>query len=307
MIKFAEFIKAGVEVVVLLHELFSYLDNVKYSAEHVTHRMACYRYTVIAALEAIGVPLHKIHIVEEGTYHTTPEFVRDLWRLCKIVPQQAVKDAWNPGYEPDMLSPMLCPGLQALAEEYCNVDIQFGGTDQRGLFKFAELFMPLIGFADRARLMNPMLPSLRGGKMSSSHPPETKIMFQDPAPVVKEKIEKAYASAATTDQNGVFALVKDMLLPIRLLQAEGILEVQGAPGERRSKGLVLPRTNGRIPKEYLSIDEIKHDLEVKELASEVFTTAVADAVNILLDHVRQAYAMNEEWQKADKYGYPESA
>lgn len=98
--------------------------------EQVSQRMVCYKYTIITALRAIGVPLQNVRFVEEASFIMTPQFLRDFWRLCAIVPQQAVRDAWNPGYSPEMLGPMLCSGLQALSEEYCNADIQFGGTDQ---------------------------------------------------------------------------------------------------------------------------------------------------------------------------------
>lgn len=164
--------------------------------------------------------------------------------------------------------------------------------------------MPVLGFADRARFMNPMLPNLSGQNMSSSDPPETKIMLQDPPAEVVEKIRKAYLMPETHDQNGVFAIVRDILLPMRALQAEGILEVQGISGVASSKGLVLPRSNGQSPKEYQSVDEIKNDLETKELSVESFVTGVADAVNHLLDPIRQAFDGNVEWQVADKSGYP---
>lgn len=47
-------------------------------------------------------------------------------------------------------------GLQALDEEYLKVDAQFGGVDQRKIFTFAEKYLPQLGYAKRAHLMNPM-------------------------------------------------------------------------------------------------------------------------------------------------------
>lgn len=92
--------------------------------------MHYYKFTVMAALEAIGVPASNVQFVQESTIHTTPQFIPDLWKLCTLVPQQAVRDAWDRSYNPDMLSPMLCPGLQTLAEEHLDIDFQFGGADQ---------------------------------------------------------------------------------------------------------------------------------------------------------------------------------
>ncbi len=92
--------------------------------------MYYYKFIVIAALESIGIPASKITFVEESSYHCSREWVIDQWKLCTLVPQQAVKDAWDRSYNPDMLSPMFCPGIQTLAEEYLDVDFQFGGADQ---------------------------------------------------------------------------------------------------------------------------------------------------------------------------------
>jgi hypothetical protein len=57
-----------------------------------------------------------------------------------------------------LLSGLLYPGLQALDEEYLGVDAQFGGVDQRKIFTYAEKYLPSLGYAKRAHLMNPMVP-----------------------------------------------------------------------------------------------------------------------------------------------------
>lgn len=98
--------------------------------EQVLQRMQYYKFTVIAALEALGVPSSKIEFIQESSYQFSKEYITDQWKLCTLIPQQAVRDAWDRSYNPDILSPMLCPGLQALSEPYCEVDMQFGGTDQ---------------------------------------------------------------------------------------------------------------------------------------------------------------------------------
>ena len=96
----------------------------------VRQRMYYYKFTVIAALQSIGISASKITFVEESSYQFSREWVIDQWRLCTMVPQQAVKDAWDRSYNPDMLSPMFCPVIQTLAEEHLDVDFQFGGADQ---------------------------------------------------------------------------------------------------------------------------------------------------------------------------------
>lgn len=114
----------------VLLDVYSYLDNVKYPLAQVRQRMFYYKYIVIAALESIAIPSTSIKFIEESSYQFSRKWVIDQWRLCTIVPQQAVKNAWDRSYNPDMLSPMFCPGIQTLAEEHLDVDFQFGGADQ---------------------------------------------------------------------------------------------------------------------------------------------------------------------------------
>ncbi|KIW76042.1 hypothetical protein Z517_10787 [Fonsecaea pedrosoi CBS 271.37] len=220
LLKFADFLRAGVEIIVVLLDVYSFLDNVKYPMEQVVQRMHYYRFTVEAALEALGIPSKNIKFIAESSYQINPRFFFDQCRLCTLVPQQAVRDAWDRSYNPDMLAPMLCPGLQTLAEEHLDIDFQFGGTDQRGIFEFAERFLPQLGYRNRAHLMNPMLPNLYGDKMSSSHPPHTKIMFLDDEATVEEKVRAGYLSSDEVSRNGVLATLRDVLIPLSQLQME---------------------------------------------------------------------------------------
>ena len=114
----------------LLVDVYSFLDNVKYPMEQVAQRVRYYEFIVRASLEALGVSASRVHFALESSYHFRREFIIDQWKLCTIVPQQVVRDAWDRSYNPTMLSPMLCPVITALSEEYMDVDFQLGGTDQ---------------------------------------------------------------------------------------------------------------------------------------------------------------------------------
>lgn len=109
----------------------------------VRQRMYYYRFVVAAALESLGVSTSKVTFVEESSYHFSREWILDQWRLCTLVPQQAVKDAWDRSYNPSILSPMFCPGIQTLAEEHLDIDFQFGGGDQVSLLPFTNTTLAL--------------------------------------------------------------------------------------------------------------------------------------------------------------------
>jgi tyrosyl-tRNA synthetase len=86
-------------------------------------------------------------------------------------------------------------------------------------------------YLQRAHLINPMVPGLHGGKMSSSdeginipHPsrgllksPDSKIDLLDPPEIVTRKIRKAEAAPRITEGNGILAFTEFVLLPAAAL------------------------------------------------------------------------------------------
>ncbi|KAK3169209.1 hypothetical protein OEA41_008592 [Lepraria neglecta] len=307
-------------IVVVLLDVYSYLDNVKYPMSQVRQRMYYYKFIVIAALESIGVPAAKVTFVEESSYQFSREWIMDQWRICTLVPQQAVKDAWDRSYNPDMLSPMFCPVIQTLAEEHLDVDFQFGGADQRGIFAFAERFLPQLGYRERGHLMNPMIPNLHGSKMSSSHPPKTKIMFLDDVEAVKSKVIEAPWHGLDTVKNGVLSLLKNVLIPIAQLQLEqqdalGTTEINGAGytngetpmGTSAAKGAVFTvEVDGKC-RNFSSYSDVEQSLADGSIQPDAIKAAVAKGIDDLLDHVRKMYKNHPEWQAVDKLAYPETA
>lgn len=129
----ADFLKAGVHVVILLADVHAFLDNLKAPIELVAHRANYYQRIITAALKAIGVPTDRLEFVLGSTYQYEPKYNLDKYKLCAITSEhdarragaEVVKQAESPP-----LSGLLYPLLQALDEEYLNVSVQFGGVDQ---------------------------------------------------------------------------------------------------------------------------------------------------------------------------------
>jgi tyrosyl-tRNA synthetase len=122
-------------------------------------------------LEAIGVPIDKLEFVLGSSYQKSESYVMDVYKLCSLTSEHDAKKAGaevvkQSGNAP--LSGLLYPVLQVLDEQYLEVDAQFGGMDQRKLFTAATEWLPRLGYRIRAHLLNPMVPGLQGGKMSSS-------------------------------------------------------------------------------------------------------------------------------------------
>ena len=190
---------------------------------------------------------------------------------------------------------------------------------QRKIFTFAELYLPRLGYAKRAHLMNAMVPGLAGGKMSASDP-NSKIDFLDTPEVIRKKLKSAFCEEGTVEGNGVLAFVQAVLIPISQLRLErlhgkdeGVLE-EGLGDQRpfisdnAPEGTVFSverdeKFGGNS--HYKSFDEVEEDFKQKKLHPKDLKTAVANGIVRLLEPVRKAFEADEEWQKIEKLAYPD--
>ena len=170
--------------------------------------------------------------------------------------------------------------------------------------------------------MNPMVPGLGGGKMSSSDP-NSKIDFLDPPEVVRRKIKNAFCEEGNTTQNGVLSFVQAVLIPISELRIERSAGKTGADAEE-GEGAVGAQTPFVIagapagtvfsisrkdehggPLHYTDFKGLEKDFAEKKVHPKDLKTAVADAIVRLLDPIRATFETDEEWQKVEKLAYPD--
>ncbi|EMD35864.1 hypothetical protein CERSUDRAFT_84957 [Gelatoporia subvermispora B] len=323
--KIADFLRAGVEVTILLADVHAFLDNLKAPLELVAHRTKYYKHILIAVFTSLGIPTSKLRFVEGSSYQLTKEYNLDNYRLCAIVTEHDAKKAGAEvvkQVDSPLLSGLLYPGMQALDEQYLGCDFQFGGVDQRKIFTFAELYLPRLGYAKRAHLMNPMVPGLGGGKMSSSDP-NSKIDFLDPPEVVRRKIKGAFCEEGNTAENGVLSFVKAVLIPISQLRLERIRgetgadseEGQTATGDQRPFALddapegtvfsVFRKVEHGGSLHYQVFEQLEQDFAEKKLHPKDLKTAVADCIVRLLEPIRKAFEESEEWKKVEQLAYPD--
>ncbi|XP_053206928.1 tyrosine--tRNA ligase, cytoplasmic-like [Panonychus citri] len=216
MAKIADLLKAGCHVTILFADLHAYLDNMKAPFELLALRTQYYEKVLKAALESLGVPIDKLVFQKGSDYQFDSKFTREILRLAAV---ETVHDAKKAGaevvkqVEHPLLSSLLYPGLQALDEEFLNVDAQFGGVDQRKIFTLAEKYLPSLGYSKRIHLMNPMIPGLAGGKMSSSEA-DSKLDLLDPPEIVVRKLSSANCEAGKIEDNGLIAFIKHAIFPI---------------------------------------------------------------------------------------------
>ncbi|KAG9206710.1 hypothetical protein G6514_003551 [Epicoccum nigrum] len=292
ILKLAQFLAAGCHVKILLADIHGFLDNLKAPIELVKFRAEYYRFTITALLKAVNVPIDRLEFVLGSSYELKPDYMMDVLRLASITSEHDAKRAGAEVVKQTdnaPLSGLLYPLMQALDEQYLDVDMQFGGVDQRKIFALAKDILPKIGYKERAHCMNPMVPGLQGGKMSASDP-DSKIDVLDNEEVVKRKLKKAHAAPKVVEENGVLSFVEYVLLPASYLRH----------GETK---FVVPRRDAE-PLEYTSIEQMHEDYKNDVLSPQILKPAVVDALNTLLKPVQEEFQNSAEWKEIEQKAYP---
>ena len=314
--KLADFLRAGVQVKVLFADIHAFLDNMKAPIELVKHRAEYYRQILTCVMKSIGVPTDRLTFVLGSSYQLTEKYNFDVYRLAAMVTEhdakkagaEVVKQVASP-----LLSGLLYPGLQALDEQFLDVDFQFGGLDQRKIFMFAEQYLPKLGYMKRAHVMNGMVPGMNGSKMSSSDT-DSKIDFLDSPSEVAKKIKAAYCMEGVVEENGVLAFVGAVLMPIARVRNEMMHKHTQLDGQSQSfipeeapEGTlfsIMRADKFGGPLHYASFDDLVRDFKEKKLHPADLKPAVSSALNKLLEPVQKMLA-NEEFRKLKALAYPD--
>lgn len=295
-IKIAQFLRAGCKVKVLLADLHGFLDADKAPEATLENRAQYYERVIGALLRSVGVELDNVQFVRGSSYQLTPAFSRDLLRLSKRV---SVHDAVKASSEivKSMGEPVMADGLypmmQLLDEEYLGVDAEFGGIDQRKTFALAnDTLNKALGFKTRAHLMNPMVPGLSGGKMSSSDPKSKIDLLDDPATIHK-KIAKAYCAPGQIEGNGILAFIQHVLLPCSQLQSPD--------GKTAAISVVLK--DQTEPTIFRSFAEVTEAYTADRLTPQLAKKVVEESLVKLTTSIRQHFETDKEWQRIADAAY----
>lgn len=282
MAKIADFLRAGCVVTILLANLHGYLDSQKAPWDLLDSRTSYYQRVIVSMLKSIGVPTEKLKFVRGTEFELSGDFSHDLFRL---ISQTTLHDAKKAGAEvvkqmsDPLIGSLLYPLLQALDEEYLDCDAQFGGVDQRKIFTYAEKYLPQIGYTKRIHLMNPMVPGLSGGKMSSSEA-DSKIDLLDDEETIKKKLSSALCDPNNVADNGVLAFIEHVIWP---LFEKFSIESQS--------------------KEYERYESLVDDFSSGVVTEEQLKDATASYINKLIDPIRKEF-QQEELRVLTSRAYP---
>ncbi|MBT3304503.1 tyrosine--tRNA ligase [Candidatus Woesearchaeota archaeon] len=285
--KISDFLKAGCKVTILLADIHAFLDNMKSTWEQLELRTQYYEFIIKEALKSLGASVEKLNFVRGSSFQLEKDYTLDMYKIAAL---SSTRDCTRAGaevvkqVESPKLSGLIYPILQSLDEQYLDVDAQFGGVDQRKIFMFAREFLPQIGYKKRIHLMNPMLPGLSGGKMSSSEA-ASKIDLFDSAEDVKKKLNKAFCEEGKVEDNGVLAFARSVVFP-------------------NKSTLLIERPEkfgGNL--EFSTYDELEKAFVAKDLHPMDLKQAIAKEINVILDPIRAAYDKNKAMKEIVKNAY----
>ncbi|KAM0345825.1 hypothetical protein ACHAPU_006179 [Fusarium lateritium] len=295
IVKIAELLQAGCHVKILLADVLAYMGNMKAPFGMIAHRCEYYRFLIQSMLRSIGVDINtaKLEFVVGSSYQFDKEYTIDSRRLEAMTKLSAARKASTQVVrhaEDPLLGGLIYPIMQALDEQYLDVDAQLGGIDQRKIFTFASDALLKIGYKKRSHLMNSMVPGLRDGEKMSSSEPSSKIDMLDTSEVVKKKLRNAICVSKRAEGNGLIAFVRHVILRVSSVQL--------------GKPRFVVELNDGEPLVYEDIVKLEKDFERDIVTPQMIKAALSKAVHQLLEPIRRDFRASEEWQQASALGYP---
>ena len=282
LLKICQFLKAECEVTILFADLHAYLDAMKSNWSQLKYRSLYYEELIKNTLVLLGAPINKLKFIKGTEFQLSTEYTINVYKLMgKLSLHDAIKsgaEVVKQNDNPKMAS-LLYPGLQALDEQFLNVDAQFGGVDQRKIFMMADKYLPQLGYKKRIHLMNPMIPSLNsdGEKMSCSDI-NSKIDLLDTVKTIKKKINKAYCEEGNIDC-GLIKFTEMVLFQILDIKNEKFII------KRPEK------YGGEIV--YENYDELLNDFKKKNLHPTDLKLGVSDWIVNFLKPLREKFSDTE--------------
>lgn len=277
--KLIDFEQAGLKVKVLFADLHTWLNrkgDLKWIENSVKYWQHCFC--------ALG--LKKAEFVLGSKFQRSEKYIDDLYamsisstinRALRSM-QQVARDIENAH-----VSQILYPLMQALDIAHMNLDIAYGGIEQRKIHMIAREELPKLGYKAPVCMHSPLIVSLQGPqiKMSSSKP-ETMISVNESPEKIHSKINNAYCTPSDIEGNPVLQIAK-----YHIFQKLEKLKVSRAE-----------KFGGDIT--FKTYKELESAFAKKELHAADLKAAVANSLIEMLKPVRDYFEKNKEARETEK-------
>ena len=227
MRKLADFLRASLDVTVLIADLHAHLDDEKSPFDLLDARSEYYEEAIRGMIDAAGADPDDVEFIRGTDFELDEDYTLELYRMAAETTisrsQRAASEVVRESDSPK-LGGLLYPLMQNLDVRALEADIAYGGVDQRGIYMLGREILPDHGWKAPVCLFAPLLSGLTGGKMSASES-DTSVTLTDDRDAVVEKIQGAYCPAEEVEDNGVLEYLNHLVFPI-LEQEERSLRVE---------------------------------------------------------------------------------
>ncbi len=220
--KIKDFLACGFDFTVLLADWHAYIND-KLGGD-IEKIKLCGHY-MEDCFAAMGVDTSKVRFVYASNYVNDAKYWELVLKTSKATSVARVKRAMDimgrgeEDAEKD-LSKLFYPAMQVSDIFYLNLDVAYGGTDQRHAHMLARDVAKKIGRIPPVAMHTPLLTGLQAGgrmnpieaKMSKSKP-ETMISIHDTPDDVKKKMIKAFCPEKQIEGNPVLEMCKFVIFP----------------------------------------------------------------------------------------------
>lgn len=289
--KITDFVGAGLKFKVLLADwhakindkLGGDLQKIKQCGEYMKH---CFT--------SLGVPTDKVEFVFASDYVNDPDYWATVIGVSKATSLARIKRAMDilgrtaADAEKDM-SKFLYPAMQVADIFHFDLDLAYGGLDQRHAHMLCRDVAHKLGKKAPVAIHTPLLPSLQAqgrmdpveAKMSKSSP-QSGILIHDEPKEVGQKINGAICPPGSAEGNPVLDLVRLVVFPGHLLRSG-----KGEFGVDRSE-----KFGGRAS--FPSYEELERAFVAGKLHPADLKKATARYVNEILEPVRSYFRKHPE-------------
>jgi len=197
------FQNAGFKVKILLADVHTKLNRKgddKFIEEMVNYWKKCF----------IALGLKDAEFVRGSEFQFQENYIKDVLTLgleitvdrARRSMQEVARDLENA-----RVSQMIYPLMQIADMKALNIDVAYGGLEQRKIHMLAREILPVI-YKNIVFVHSPLIVSLLGpGSKMSSSKPETMIKIDEEPDVIKKKISSAYCPVSSED-NPVLQICK---------------------------------------------------------------------------------------------------
>jgi len=220
--KINDFIDCGFEFTVLLADWHAYIND-KLGGD-IDKIKLCGNY-MEDCFAAMGVKKDCVNFVYASDYISDPKYWEIVLRTSKSTSVARVKRAMDiMGRSEDEaerdLSKLFYPAMQVSDIFYLNLDVAYGGMDQRHAHMLARDVSKKLGRKPPVAIHTPLLTGLQAGsrmdpieaKMSKSKP-DTMLSIHETPDNVKRKISKAFCPEKQVTANPILELCKMVIFP----------------------------------------------------------------------------------------------